>query len=174
MATVTDLIPDVTNYLVAQCQANASLGAANPPVTVMDGPTTPGEPLTTPQQIWIGYDAVTPQPESAPQGDGTQAFSFLGQSGGYRDENGTIICTAQAWNGDVNPATARAQCKAVVGAVEVMLRGAPATGGPGDSSMGGLVQWSQVERTAWYQRKDQGGYSAMCVFDVTFFARLTP
>jgi hypothetical protein len=171
MTTITDLIPDVIAYLVTQATANAALGAATPPVTIIDGPTGPGEPLTTPQQMWIGYDSVTNAPEA---GAATQKFSFLGQSGNYRDETGSIPCTAQAWSGDPNPATARAQCKALVGAVEVMLRGAPSTGGPGDSSMGGLVQWSQVLDTAWTQKQDEGGYSAMCVFHVGFFVRLTP
>ena len=174
MATVTDLIPDVIEYLVTQCNANAALGGATPPVTIIDGPTGPGEPLTTPQQMWIGFDAVTlsANPEA---GHATQRFAFLGQSGNYRDEpDASIPCTAQAWSGDTNPLPARTQCKALVGAVEVMLRGSPATGGPGDSSMGGLVQWSQVLDTSWTQRQDQGGYSAACVFHVGFYARLTP
>jgi hypothetical protein len=172
MTTITDLIPDVIAYLVAQCQANTALGAASPPVTVIDGPTGAGEPLTTPQQMWIGFDAVTGTAEA---GTATQKFSFLGQSGNYRDETGDVCCTAQAWSGDVVPGPARAQCKALVGAVEVMLRGSPATGGPGDSSMAGLVQWSQVAGPfTWTQRQDNNGYSVACVFHVTYFARLAP
>ena len=172
MATVTDLIPDVISYLVAQCQANTSLGAATPPVAVFDGPTPPGETLTQPKRLWIGHDALT---GAADTGTATQKFSFLGSSGNYRDETGDITCTAEAWDGEPVVAAVRAQCKAVMGAVEVMLRGAPSTGGPGDSSMGGLVQWSQVAGPlTWTQSLDASGASAMCVFHITYFARLTP
>lgn len=172
MTTLTDLIPDVIDYLVAQCQANPALGGASPPVTIIDGPTAGGEPLATGLQLWIGFDSVTSAPEA---GHASQRFAFLGASGNVRDEpDASIPCTAQAWSGDTSPHPARLLCKALVGAVEVMLRGAPSTGGPGDSSMGGLVQWSQVLDTAWTQRQDGNGYSAACVFHVGFYARLTP
>jgi hypothetical protein len=171
VSTVTDLIHDVIGYLVTQCQQNPALGAAPlNPVLIIDGPTGAGEPLTQQQILWIGFDAVTGNADDAVA---TQKFAFLGTSGGYRDEDGSITCTAQAWSGDPAPVPARAQCKAIVGAVEVMLRGAP-TLGPGDSSMGGLVQWSQIEDLAWFQWQDGTGYSAMCVFKITYFARLQP
>jgi hypothetical protein len=172
MTTATDLIPDVIAYLVAQCQASTSLGAATPQVGVFDGPTPAGEPLPLPLRLWIGYDALSGAPDA---GTATQKFSFLGQSGAYRDETGNIPCTAEAWDGEPSVANVRALCKAITGAVEVLLRGSPSTGGPGDSSMGGLVQWSQAEGPfTWTQSLDASGASAMCVFRVTYFARLPP
>lgn len=173
MATITDLVHDVTSYLVTQCQANASLGnggAGN--VFVYDGPTTPGEQSSDySQRLWIGYDAFTASYDAA---SATQKFAFLGASGNVRDETGDIICTAEAWSGDTVAANSRVLCKGIVGAVETMLRGAPTTG-PGDSTMGGLVQWSEVTGLDWKQTQaSQSGYSAMCVFHVTYYARLNP
>lgn len=171
MTTVTDLVHDVIGYLVTQCQNSPALGAAPvSPVLVMDGPTPPGEPLTQQQRLWIGFDAVSGQGDFA---TAAQKFAFVGTSGGYRDEDGSVTCTAEAWSGDPTPAPSRAACKAIVGAVEVLLRGAPPLG-PGDSSMGGLVQWSQIADLAWHQFQDGNDYSAMCVFKVTYFARLAP
>jgi hypothetical protein len=172
VTTVTDLVHDVINYLVTQCGQNTALGAAPlSPVLIIDGPSVNREQVvTSPMRLWIGWDAESGVAEGA---SAVQKFAFVGTSGGYRDEDGVIICTAEAWTGDTTPGVARGQCKAIVGAVEVMLRGAPTTG-PGDSSMGGLVQWSQVERLRWPQSQAADGSSAMCIFDVTYFARLAP
>jgi len=172
MATITDLVHDVINYLVAQCQASTLLGAAVPPVAIFDGPTPPGEPLTSPQRVWIGHDALAGGGDA---GMATQAFAYVGNSAGRRREDGEVTCTAEAFTGDVTMSVSRAQCKALVGAVEVLLRGTPGGLGPGDSSMGGLVQWSQVSGPyTWTQLQDATGTSAMCVFRVTYVAYLNP
>lgn len=175
MTTITDLIPDVITYLLTQSSANTSLGAATPAVGVFDGPVSlTGEQLAAySQRLWIGFDAKNPQAEA---GKSTQNFAYEGTSGGRRQEDGQVTCTAEAWDGEPVIASMRAQCKAITGAVEIMLRGSPSTGiGPGDSSMGGLVQWSQVADTAWYQSVDgESGASVMCVFTVTFTAYLNP
>lgn len=174
MATVTDLVHDVINYLVTQSQANAALGNNGAgSVIVYDGPTTPGEQFADyTQRLWIGYDALNATTQAA---TATQKWSFLGGNGNFRDEDGEIICSAEAWSGDTVPASSRVLCKAIVGAVETMLRGVPPAG-PGDSSMGGLVQWSQVAGPFdWHQTQaSQSGYAAMCIFRVTYFARLSP
>lgn len=171
MTTTTDLTHDVLNYLVAQAQASPNLGAAQPPVAIADGPTPPGEFLTQPLRLWIGFNALAGGPET---GTAAQQFAYVGNSAGRRQEDGDITCTAEAWSGDPTPANARALCKAVVGGVEILLRGYPQINGPGDSSMGGLVQWSEVTGLSWTQSQDQAGYSAMCVFHVTYRAYLNP
>lgn len=171
MTTITNLTSDVISYLVAQCQINAALAG----VAVSDGPTPPGELMQTSQQaLWIGFDALSGSSEA---GTATQTFAYMGSSAGRRREDGSVTCTAQAWSGDPTVATARLACKGIVGAVEVMLRGYPGTLGPvlGDSSMGGLVQWSQVEGPfTWTQSQDGSGFSAMCVFRITYTAYLNP
>lgn len=173
MATITDLVHDVIGYLYTQAQISPALGA-NPlnPVLIMDGPTIPGEQTTEfSQLLWIGYDAVSATTDMAAA---RQKFAFLGANGNVRDENGEIICTAAAWSGDTIAATARALCKGIVGGVEIMLRGAPATG-PGDSTMGGLVQWSEVAGPfEWKHQQSYYGYGCACVFRVQYFARLNP
>lgn len=170
--TTTDLIHDVITYLVTQCQASPLLGAAIPPVAVFDGPTPPGEPLVNPQRVWIGYDALS---GAADAGTATQAFAYLGTSGGRVREDGQITCTAEAWDGGSPLGTIRAQCKALVGGVEQLLRGSPTAIGPGDSSMAGLVQWSEVAGPyTWTQSLDDNGTSVMCVFRITYVAYLNP
>jgi hypothetical protein len=172
VTTVTDLIHDVIGYLVAQCQVSPVLGLAATPVLVIDGPTVARDQVLAYQQrLWIGYDSVS---GSADAGTATQRWPFLGASGNYREETGSIPCTAEAFSGDSNPATARALCTALTGAVEIMLRGSPTTGGPGDSTMGGLVQWSQVENFTWTTEQTENGCSAACVFHATYLARLPP
>lgn len=172
MTLTTDLVHDVIGYLVTQCQSSVLLGAAVPPVAIADGPIPPGEIFQTSQQrVSIGYDTISAAPEA---GIARSRWPFLGTSGAYREETGDIVCTAEAWTGDTAPTVARAACKTLVGAVENMLRGYPPNG-PGDSSMGGLVQWSQVEGPfTWTQKQDNNGFSAACVFHVTYLARLAP
>lgn len=173
MTTVTDLIHDVTTYLFTQASLNPALGqAVLNPVLVIDGPIVNRDQWGAYQQrLAIGYDAITGMAEL---GTAAQRWPFLGASGNYREETGAITCTAEAFSGDLIPADVRVQCKAIVGAVEIMLRGSPATGGPGDSTMGGLVQWSQVEDFTWTQAQAEYGFSAACVFKVTYLARLPP
>ena len=172
MTTVTDLIHDVTNYLVTQCKQSTSLGAsALAPVLVIDGPIVNRDHWgSAPLRLAIGYDAISGNPEL---GTAAQRWPFLGASGNYREETGAITCTAEAFSGDLVPADVRGSCKAIVGAVEIMLRGAPTTG-PGDTTMGGLVQWSQIDAFTWTQAQTENGYSAACVFRVTYLARLAP
>jgi hypothetical protein len=172
MTTITDLVHDVINYLVTACNASTSLGAATPSVLVIDGPTPAGEELVPQQRVWIGYDALTGASEA---GQALQAFQYVGNSAGRRREDGQITCTAEAYSGDTTMANARATCKALVGAVEVLLRGYPGQLGPGDASMGGLVQWAEVAGPyVWTQSQDENGCSAMCVFRITYRAYLNP
>lgn len=170
MTTVVSRVADVTDYLVAQCQANASLGAASPPVMVLDG-QPPNESVYAAQQIlWVGYDPVNGTTEL---GGATQTFAFL-DSARTRDEDGHVLMAAEDWSGDPDFKVHRDNVRGLVGAVETMLRGSPAAGGPGDASMGGLVQWSQVAGPyVWDQYQDADGAHVICVFTITYRARLT-
>ena len=141
---------------------------------IIDGEDTTSDALVEAQRLYIGYDAIAGTNSEGAQeaGSATQKFSFLDQAR-TRDEIGSVTLTAQDWSGDTNINTHRDACKLLVGAVEVMLRGSPPFG-PGDASMGGLVQWSQVTDATWYQDQLQSGAVASCVFKVSYFRRLTP
>lgn len=170
MSVTVSLAADVIGYLVAQCQASTSLGAASPSVLVFDGPQVSDSQLDArSSKVWIGYDPMSP---GASVAQAEQDFAGL-DMGLKRNESGWVMCAAEDASGDVAMAGHRTAVKALIGTVELLLRGVPNSGGPGDSSMGGLVLWSQVTGPfTWYQAQSQAGASAMCVFRVAYRARL--
>jgi len=166
--TTTTQVRAVLDYLVAQCQASTSLGAAVPPVVVLDGPNITEDTLTEPLHLWIGYDPLSPGEAAAT----TAADWPVLDHGRTLDEAGEITCTAEAWGGGAVVKTLRDQCDAIVGAVDLLLRGRPQDGGPGDTQMGGLVFWSRVSAGDWFQRPTPNGISVMHVFKIVYQARL--
>ena len=168
--STTDLVPDVTDYLLAQCNAAAVTGGALAGVTVFDGEVPKINATGIEQCLWIGWNALSAGDE--PFGTSTQGFAYLGNDATRRDNAGEIICTAKHWTGDTTMKVHRDGCKAIVAAVELMLRGVPPAG-PGDSSMGGLVEWSEFIEASWSQGLVASlGAQATCVFKVYFFAKL--
>ena len=163
----TSQIPAVTDYLVAQATA------ALPDVIVFDGPNLTTDTLAEPLHLWIGYDAKSSSADEA-GAEATQAFATAFDQGRNRDEDGEIVCTADAWGGGKTLKTYRDQAAGIVAGVELLLRGLPQTGGPGDASMGGLCLWSGVAGPfAWYPRQTQNGAGMGVTFRVTYRARLT-
>jgi hypothetical protein len=159
----------VIGYLVSTCEASASLGQASPQVYVFDGPQ-PSRALSGVQRaLWIGSN-----PASDTEAGVTATQEFAGMDMGLkRNEAGEVVCAAQCWSGDTAIAIQRDGADAIVAAVELLLRGTPRSGGPGDTSMGGLVLWSQVSGPfEWYQRQQPNGASVLCVFRVSYRARL--
>jgi hypothetical protein len=171
VTTLTSLAADVTDYLVAQCQASTSLGAAAPPVEVFDGPNITTDAFVGTQRLWIGHD---PFSTGQPTMEADQDFATMGDQARTRNETGHVVCAAEDASGDLAMGTHRDAVKALIGAVELMFRGLPSSGGPGDFSMGGLVLWASVTGPfAWYQDQLETGASASCVFRVSYFGRLT-
>lgn len=175
MATITDQTGAVIDYLVAQCQASPSLGAANPPVIVFDGPTLTSTQLVAPNRIWVGADG--PATAGVPTESATfdEAFAFIDKAR-TRDNTIDVAMAVENWNGDPSqPAvkTCRDTAFGLMAAVETLLRGSPDTG-PGDSSMGGLVLWSEVKGPgAVVTARNSSGVSVLVRFRVTAFTRLT-
>jgi hypothetical protein len=170
--TITSRVPQVIDYLVAAATASPLLGA-NPTakVTIVDGPTLTTDTLAAPLHLWVGCADPTAD-ESAAAG-AVQNWPLLDHAR-TRDEDGEVWLTADAWSGSVAMKVVRDQCAAIVGGVELLLRGLPQDGGPGDITMGGLVQWSAVDGPySWPQRQTQQGAGCSCTFRVTCRARLT-
>lgn len=163
---LTDRVPDVLDYLVTQAQASAALSALG--VQVYDGPQPAGTTSGVEQALWIGHN---PKAESEPAGSADQGFAFLDHAR-TKDESGEITCAAKHWTGDTDFSVHRAGCKQILAVLELMLRG-DNTIGPGDSTMGGLVQWSEFAAAAWWQTLIDGGAEALCVVKISYFARLT-
>ena len=165
--TTTSLTPAVIDYLVTAATNSVSLGASvSAPVKIHDGPPVNGEELIQPRHLYIGWDQVAGGGEPS----AVQAWPVLDKAR-TRDEDGTVICTADAWSGDTVMKTQRDACAAIVAAVELLLRG-DGTTGPGDARMGGLVFWSAVDTMQWHYRQDPLRAGCACVFTVTFRSRL--
>lgn len=180
MTTITEYIPDVITYLLDQADTNASLGAAVPPVVIIDGqPATQDvlvlDPSGLTQRLWIGSQGYIPSGQLSEGATAAQGFAFLDQAR-TRDDQMDIMCAAEAIAGDATMADARNGAFAVMAAVEVMLRGSPGTSpaSPGDATMGGLVQWSEVSGPIeLLQEQISQGAVALVRFRVTAFKRLT-
>ena len=162
--TLTSAVPQVTDYLYTT--ATALL----PAVTVFDGPNPTADSMAAASHLWIGWN---PQAAEATGAAADQDFAFLDYAR-TRDERGTITCAAENWSGSTVVKIQRDATAAIVAQVELMLRGTPGTGGPGDASMGGLCMWSQVTGPyEWYPRQNDDGSAVLCVFTVSYYARLT-
>jgi len=177
VTALTDLTPKVITYLLAQAASNPVLGAAEPPVVIIDGePATQDvlalNPAGLTQRLYIGSEAYSQQ---LTQGSSSaQGFAFLDQAR-TRDCDIEVLCAAEAISGDTVMATAREGAYAVAAAVELMLRGSPGTNpaSPGDATMGGLVFWSEVASTELNQEQSTQGAIALVKFKVNAFVRLT-
>lgn len=162
--TTTSVVPAVIDYLVAQARA------ALPGVTVFDGPQPAESWKAIPQILWIGADAMNAAGLGA---EASQDWPVLGDFGRTRDESGTITCTCRHWGGDTAIKPHRDGAASIIAAVELLLRGLPGEGGPGDITMGGLVMWAGVDGPMqWYPRQKPNGAEVACMFRVVYRARL--
>lgn len=169
--TLTSLVPQVTDYLVAAATASALLGA-NPAakVNVFDGPQLPAATEGMERVLWIGADPAAPGDATA---EAEQAFALMDHAR-TRDEDGSIVISAQHWNGDTSNKVHRDGVAAIIGGVELLLRGLPQDGAPGDTTMGGLVFWSEVTGPySWRPRQLANGASCLVTCFVTYHGRLT-
>lgn len=180
MSVLTDLTPQVISYLLTQAAGSTSLGAATPPVVIIDGQPATADVLGVnetglTQWLWIGSDGYAPPGTMAAAASSEQKFSFLDQAR-TRDNTIEVQCAAEAVAGSGAVAEARAGAFAVMRAVELLLRGSPGTNpsSPGDASMGGLVYWSEVTGPIELEQGQRdAGAGALVKFKVTGFVRLT-
>jgi hypothetical protein len=161
----TTVIPAVTDYLVTAAAGAAGMTG----VRVFDGPQPAKATQALEQVLWIGCD---PANLTDVTGEAVQDWPVM-DSGRTKDEDGSIVCAAQHWSGSSVIKTHRDGANAIVAAVELLLRGTPASGGPGDASMGGLVLWSGVNGPyQWYPKQAPDGAAVLVVFRIVYRARL--
>jgi hypothetical protein len=115
--------------------------------------------------LMIGVE--DPDSDRATSAESKQEWAGLGARSRY--EEGTITCIAMSWNGDGDLSAARAACKATTVAVEDHLRDDPNLGG----DVTGLNWTGYGTRTELIQLQATDGACVMCVFDISFKARLT-
>jgi len=125
-------------------------------VKVFDGPRVSDNDLVNKDRLYIG-DSV--QDEPAVEGEESAAHSDLIS----RDEEFAIVCTAEAWTGDVDMKPRRDRAFALKNALEVLVR--PTVVGGSQPTLGGVVLWAEV---AGGVRVDQKQTPNGAVCSVTF------
>jgi len=116
---VTTAMNDAINYLVTLFTTDVTLGAATPPVLVLDGPQTNQQYAT--QILWVGVQNPDDDPGTAsPAAVGAQEWAALGNRARY--ENFAIYCALQAWSGVGDITTARNTAFVMMAAVETLVR----------------------------------------------------
>ena len=147
---------DLIDALVAQ------LPAAMPPgVQVFDG--FPDTDATPAQFVVIGVPDPTDE-SAATSASSQQQWGPIGNRA--RDEEGDVFCVANVTNGDGSASAARASLKAILTAVESLLRTDPTLGVPT------LLWTSYGTSTDLMQDQDDLGALAMLTFSIHYRARI--
>lgn len=165
--TTTSAVPAVIDWLVGAAQSSPLLGQAAVPVSVFDGVQPPAATQGLSRVLWIGADPTQPD---GTFGDNTQSWPVMDHAR-TKDEDGNLTCAAQHWSGDPAVKAHRDGADGILAAVELLLRGDGRTG-PGDATMGGLVQWSGTDSARWDTRQLAGGVAVLVVFTIIYRARL--
>jgi len=163
--TLTSQLGAAIGYLVT-----AATAAFPAPMQVVEGPMLSDTQLTPTARIWIGADP-TSEGEAA---TAEQEFATIVQARS-RNETGEIVCCVEYWTGNAdNPAAqVRAGAFGLLATFELLLRGSPTTG-PGDTTMGGAVKWSQIAGGLTFSYdSDDAGMIGRIVFHVQYMQRLT-
>jgi hypothetical protein len=159
--TLTTRIPAVLDYLVTTFTAASTLGTANPPVAIYDGPVVTDEPSRL--ILWVGLD--DPDGEGAPTAaDSDSTWAALG--GMARDEQLSIHCVAEAWSGDTDVRTIRVAAFGIVSAVENIIRA--------NANLGGTLPagWAEVTGMSLKQNNTTTGAVARVSFRIDCRARI--
>jgi hypothetical protein len=155
------LLPATVDYLVALFREAPTIGAADPPVEVIDGPMPNSGPL--PLALWVGVDDLV----AAAAGDattlGTSEKTRTDFAGG-REEALTVACVAAAWAGSSTDGYSgiRTAVAGIVTAVEAVV--AADTGAPPTSQNPG------VTGAVWLQRPINDGLQVFVPFQIIYRA----
>lgn len=164
MAT-TAMFEAITN-LVAMCRAYAEVpGSPLANVNIFDGPVVLESEYEHPDTLFIGDGG-----DDAPSASGTQEFGPYGRAEGSRNENGSILCTAESTSGDTDIPARRERVAEIVAAVESLVR--PSVLATSDTTLGGAVKWCRITNQELRQAQTQDGAFAEMPFVVAYYARL--
>lgn len=157
----TSALPDAIDWLYDTCLAAPTLGAADPPVLVLDG--VDGTDLSALRVLFVGV-ADAQADEAVESGTGTQEWAGLGAMA--KNDLITITSTIRAWSGDTSIRAARRAAFDVLGAVENLVRA--------DAKLGGTVLFTLPGITNVRYRAGVGkqGAIAEVVFDLAAKARI--
>jgi hypothetical protein len=157
----TSRIPALIDYLVATFTAASTLGAANPPVAVYDGPQTTLAPAQL--ILWVGLDDPDTDQAAPSAASSEQEWAGLGKQA--RNETSTIHCVAEAWTGADDIRSMRVAAFAIAAAVEDIVRTDPFSGLA-------LFPDPGVTGLELRQNNTQAGAQARVSFQIAFKSRL--
>jgi kynureninase len=161
--TITSRIPALTDYLVNLFNNAATLGAANPPVTIYDGPPT--TELDPGLKLYVGWTDPDDPVSEEPGAESTQDWAGLGRFA--RDEIVTIHCCAEAWSGIDDIKAMRTACAGITAAVEALLQA-------DNSQFGGNVLYPMpgLTNVSTPQNNTSKGSLVRQTFDLIFRCRI--
>ena len=154
-------VPAIIDYLFTTFTNAATLGQANPPVTVYDGPQTTAAPSQL--VLWVGLDDPDTDQVAPSAAASEQEWAGLGKLG--RNEISTIHCVAEAWTGADDIRGMRVAAFAIVAAVEDIVRSDPFSGLA-------LFPDPGVTGLELRQNNTQAGSQARVSFQIAFKSRL--
>ena len=161
--TVTSRIPALMDYLVNLFTTSGTLGAANPPVTIFDGPAV--TELDPPLKLYVGWTDPDNTTTGEVGADSQQTWKGIGRFS--RDEQVTIHCCAEAWSGTDSIQTVRLAVTGIVAAVETLMQS-------DTTQFGGNVLFPDPGLTnlSLPQNSTDHGALARQTFDLTFRCRI--
>lgn len=162
MAVTTAMFATI-NYLIDTFTASPTLGAANPVITVNDGPVVTQDYAGS--TLWVGLsDPSNISGTLQVSGTSNQVWGALGNRA--RIETFDVYCCAQGWDGGGDLRNARDITSSIITAVETLVRD--------DISLGGNVLFVQPGVTGHVLRQASTarGVYAPCGFRITCKARL--
>jgi len=161
MTTVGSIAPAAIDALIAQLTGNG--------FTVIDGTGKTDDAIMS--ALFIGLNSTDPTDfiESAAL---DQTWPWLGHS--MRDENVTVHCLAQSWNGDSDMKAARDAVFATLTAVATLIQADPSLGFK-DTPVAGinLLQVAEIRAASFKQTQDDTGAIAQLSFDIQFRGRVS-
>jgi hypothetical protein len=159
--TITSRLPALIDYLVNLFTNDVTLGQANPPVKVFDGPVTTLDPALL--QLYVGLSDPENITDAEPAGETTQDWASFGRRA--RDEITTIHCAALAWAGTDDAKSMRVAATGIVAAVETLMQA-------DTTSFGGnvLFPMAGVTNLALTQSNREGSHATVA-FDLIFKSR---
>jgi hypothetical protein len=148
--------------LLALCRNSAQAALAQ--VNILDGPVVVESELEHSDSLFIG--------DTDDEGNSATSEQEFGPYGrGARDEQITILCTAESWSGETDMRARRERVKEIVAAVENLVR-QNVIAGESDPSLGGAVLWCRVTGQSLRQSQTGEGAKAIMPFVISARARL--